>query len=132
MVRAGIVGGESDDLQEISILNRKLRWVGNQMTYEAGTKHGEIICDEMGLHQSSKGLSKRVVKETLADIKDPENNEELQMPEDRRYRAIGARKNYLSSDRIDLQFAGKDARRSMSKPTNGSWKRLKRLARYIY
>ena len=120
----GIVGGESDDLLEISILNRKLKWVGNQMTYEADMKHAEIICDEMGLHQSSNGLSKPVVKETLADIEDPENNEELQMPEDRRYRATGARTNYLSSDRIDLQFAANQACRSTSKPTNGELEAL--------
>ena len=41
------------------------------------------------------------------------------------------RPNYLSADRVDLQFAGKDVYRSMSEPFRLSWKALKRLGRYL-
>lgn len=127
----GVLGGEPGDLQEITILNRRLTWVGDVMTYEADPKHGEIICDELGLQRNSNGLVKAVVRETLEDIENLEDAEELNVSDGRRYRGITARANYLAQDRADLQYATKDACRSMSKPTIGSWKRLKRLARYI-
>ena len=47
------------------------------------------------------------------------------------FRASAARGNYLSADRIDIMFAGKEVCRSMSKPTEVSWKALKRLARFL-
>ena len=39
--------------------------------------------------------------------------------------------NYLSSDRFDLQFAGKELCREMSKPSQMSMVRMKRAARYL-
>ena len=48
-----------------------------------------------------------------------------------KYRAIVARGNYLSQDRSDIQFATKELSRAMARPTNGDWKKLKRLGRYL-
>ena len=39
----GILGGEPGDVQDITILNRKLTWKANEMKYEADPKHAEII-----------------------------------------------------------------------------------------
>ena len=47
------------------------------------------------------------------------------------YRAIVARLNYLSADRPDLAFAVKEVARTMSKPTEGCWERIKRIGRYL-
>ena len=47
------------------------------------------------------------------------------------FRAAAARGNYLSADRIDVMFAAKEVCRAMSKPTDTSWKALKRLARFL-
>ena len=48
-----------------------------------------------------------------------------------RYRALAARANYLAADRTDLLYSVKEICRSMSSPTVGSWKKLKRLGRYL-
>ena len=47
------------------------------------------------------------------------------------FRAIATRANYLSQDRIDLQFAAKEVCRFMSSPTEASQTALKRLGRYL-
>ena len=47
------------------------------------------------------------------------------------YRAIAARLNYLAQDRVDVQFAVKDAVKHMSKPAALDWLKLKRVARYL-
>ena len=48
------------------------------------------------------------------------------------YRAVVARANYLSSDRPELQFSGKEVCRWMSAPTDLSLAALKRLVRYVH
>jgi len=48
-----------------------------------------------------------------------------------KYRSLTARLNYMCSDRADIQFTVKELCRDMSAPTTLSWKRLKRLARYL-
>ena len=47
------------------------------------------------------------------------------------FRGSAARGNYLSADRIDIQFAAKEICRSMAFPTSLSWRALKRLSRYL-
>ena len=47
------------------------------------------------------------------------------------FRGSAARGNYLAADRIDGQFSCKEICRWMSKPTQQSWKALKRLCRYL-
>ena len=47
------------------------------------------------------------------------------------FRGSAARGNYLSADRIDIQYASKEICRSMSTPTDQSLKALKRLGRYL-
>ena len=47
------------------------------------------------------------------------------------YRAATARANYLGQDRPECQFATKEACRGMSCPTEGTFKGLKRLGRFI-
>ena len=47
------------------------------------------------------------------------------------YRALAARANYLSQDRVDIGFVVKELCRNMSKPRQSDWDRLKRLGRYL-
>ena len=47
------------------------------------------------------------------------------------YKALVARANYLAQDRSDIVFAVKELSRSMSAPTIGDMKALKRLSRYL-
>ena len=47
------------------------------------------------------------------------------------YRALAARCNYLSQDRPDISFASKELCRELSIPNLSSFKKLKRLVRYL-
>ena len=66
-------------------------------------------------------------KEWLKD----ENGEELNEKDKREYRGIAARANDLAMDRPDIQFATKEVCRGMARPTQGDWRKLKRLGRYL-
>ena len=48
-----------------------------------------------------------------------------------RFRGLAAICNYLAQDRVDIQFACKEASRIMAKPRCGDWQLLKRIARYL-
>ena len=50
----GILGGEPGDVEEITILNRKLTWRANEMKYEADPKHAEIIERGVGLDAGTR------------------------------------------------------------------------------
>ena len=47
------------------------------------------------------------------------------------FRGFAARANYLSADRIDLQFSAKAICRFMSARTDTSMRALKRMGRYL-
>ena len=47
------------------------------------------------------------------------------------YRALVARANYLSQDRLDIAFAVKELCRQMASPRVCDWNALKRLGRYL-
>jgi hypothetical protein len=47
------------------------------------------------------------------------------------FRGLAATANYLSSDRFDIQFASKELCREMSKPSQTSMVKAKRVARYL-
>ena len=60
-----------------------------------------------------------------------EEEEDLPATQITKYRMIAARANYLSTDRMDIQFAVKECCRGMAAPQIGHWNKLKRLARYL-
>ena len=47
------------------------------------------------------------------------------------FRGLSARMNFMSQDGPDLQFPIKVCSREMGSPKRGSWKRMKKLARYL-
>ena len=122
-------GGGCGEQEEITILNRKVRWVGNVIEYEADDKHAKILCNELGLADESNGLGLPIVKETLEDLQ--ADDDALNGIETTRFRGLAARANYLGQDRTDVQYAAKEICREMARPKNGSWKKLKRLGRYL-
>ena len=61
------------------------------------------------------------------DMDDPKVDEDQR----KKYRGVAARGNYLNSDRMDLQFAAKEACRQMAAPRQSGWSRMKRIARYL-
>ena len=112
-----------------------MRWTSEGLEYEADQRHAEIIVKEMGLETSS-GVNTPGTR-SPADARvhcgpgkqtDPK---ELSAEMSTKYRQLGARANYLATDRGDISFAAKEICRDMSAPTEASWAKLKRLARYL-
>ena len=64
----GVLGGEPGDQEEITILNRKLRWKGDTIEHEADEKHVKTICEELGLSKESKALACAIVKESISVV----------------------------------------------------------------
>jgi len=69
-----------------------------------------------------------------AEDSEEEESEEYHLlgtEESRRYRAITARLNYLAADRVDIQYAVKEAARGMSAPTKLGFTLLSKIGRYL-
>jgi hypothetical protein len=49
----------------------------------------------------------------------------------RRYRGVAAKANYLAGDRMDMQFAAKEACRQMAKPRESGHAEMKQIPRYL-
>ena len=64
-------------------------------------------------------------------IDDTEQKEELEGEMVTKYRALGARCNYLSMDRPDLAFATKEFCRKMAAPTSLDWSCLLRIVKHL-
>jgi hypothetical protein len=127
-VRA-MLGPEPSDDKQATILGRILRWGSTALTYEADPKHAELLIKGLGLEVDSAGVQMPCSVEHYA--LDGMESEALSREESSMYRQLAARANYLAQDRPDLQFAVKELCREMSSPTARSWKRLKRVARYL-
>ena len=95
------------------ILNRRLRWEDDEITYEADLEHVRKLVEGIGLLADSNGLEKPAIKEAVEDVGDLHWNEELDPDDARLFRALAARANYLSQDRADVQYAAKEACRHM-------------------
>ena len=126
----GLLGPEVDDEKEITILGRKLAWIGNKIEYEADPKHAKRIWEAAGLREGSSGLDGPIVRNEACMNAD-ETDKELNKEEATEFRAVAATVNFLAHDRADIQYAAKEACRDMAKPKRSSWLKLKRLARYL-
>ena len=67
----------------------------------------------------------------MGDVPEDNGGARLLSKEAIRYRAITARLNYMSSDRIDLRYATKESSRHMSLPGELHMNSLGRLGRYL-
>ena len=121
------LGPGAGDAKEMRVLNRVVTWHDDRVEYEADPRQAERLIEECGL-TGSNPMGTPGVKSTFQDHDADEGLEKsLHTP----FRGSAARSNYLSADRVDLQFAGKEVCRSMSEPTKLSWKALKRIGRYF-
>ena len=124
----GMIGHGRESKKEASILNRDLKWHDDHLEYRADPKHRKQIMEDMGVLEESKGLEASCSKEDEEDI---DGDEDLNKSESTAFRRTAARANYLAQDRTDIQFATMKSCKHMSKPRRSSWRRLKRLARYL-
>ena len=130
-VRARL-GPDIGDDKEATLLGRIIRWNSWGVSCEADPKHRNMVMEALGLEESSKSL---VAPGTKEDDKDDEQDfydeADCGSKTDTMFRAIAAKVNYMAADMPDIQFACKEVCREMSAPTGKSWKKLKRIGRYL-
>ena len=127
-VKTRILGASAGEDKEGRVLNRNIRITEDGWEYEPDQRHADIIVEAMGL-TGGKGVSTPTEEEKVWEEK--ANDEELEPEKATQFRKVGARANYLATDRPDIMYCVKEICRQMSMPTVGGWKRLKRLARYL-
>ena len=84
----GVLGGAWGDQREVTILNRRLRWEDDEITYEADPEHVRKLVEGIGLLADSNGLEKLAVKEAVEDVGDHHWDEELDPGDARLFRAL--------------------------------------------
>ena len=121
----GIIGPDAHDMKAITILNRIVEWTDDGIQYEADPRHVDLVIAELKL-EAAKGTGITGSRNTTL-----EEDVELGPEETTRYRSIGARLNFLSADRVDIQFACKKICRPMSAPRSSDWAKVRKLGRYL-
>ena len=125
----GVLGSGKRDVHEIEILGRNLTWTEEGLEYEGSDKHRRALLEGLGLNEESKAVNSAAMKPE--EIGQEEDTEVLDASEAKRFRSLAATLNYMSSDRSDVQCAAKEVCKMMAKPTQGSWKRLKKAGRCL-
>jgi hypothetical protein len=119
------LGCEEGDAKEVEVLGRRVRCTERGYEFEADPGHRSKVLEALGFGDNTKELS------VNGKVEEEKDETELQGAEATSFRAIAARLNYLSQDSPDIQFAAKEVCRDMSKPSVGSWRKLKVLARFL-
>ena len=131
----GRLGPEVGDDKSIGLLNRVISWTDAGIEYEPDQRHAELIIQQLGLKEGSKGVSSpgmpRPSKEEMAKKEAEGWDADLEGERATMYRSLVVRGNFLSQDRTDIQYAVKEACRGMSKPKVKDWMALERLGRYL-
>ena len=91
--------------------------------------HRQMVLDYFGLGEGSNEVVG--VNGEKSEEEQPGDEVDLEGKEATEFRAVAARVNYLSLDCPDLHFPVKQCSREMARPNKGSWRKLKRVARYM-
>ena len=75
------------------------------------------------VNEESKAVNSAAIK--------PEQINQEEAPETKRFRGLAATLNYMSSDGSDVQYVAKEVCTKKASPTRGSWKRLKKAGKYL-
>ena len=121
------LGPAPEDAKQARVLNRVITWFDDRIEYEADPRQAERLIDELGLTGASPVATPGVKLAYQEYTRDVALGPEMITP----FRGTAARANFLSADRIDLQFATKEVCRTMSAPTNLGWQAAKRIGRYL-
>ena len=98
------------------------------MELEPDQRHGELIVKYSGLDRKAKAVTSPGERRAFEDR---EEHLELDRSESKRYRAIIARANYMSTERSDVQYSVTELSRFMAIPRTCDWTNVKRLAGYL-
>ena len=122
----GILGPEQGDQKSIVVLGRVVDWRADELWWEADPRHVERILQVCGMVSGNPSVVPGV------KLQEEDGDEEELAGEDlTRYRSVVATANFISQDRPDVRFAVKELCREMARPTCASWRKLKKLARYL-
>ena len=128
-IKTQVLGPEEGQVKELKIFNRIATWNGSKgLTYEADPRHVEIKVEQLRLSEA-KPVATLGTKEEGTTQQD--SQEQLDVDQASKYRALVVRCNHLSPDRPDISYAVKELARHMSSPTKGNWAQHKRLGRYL-
>jgi hypothetical protein len=95
----GIMGSGRDEIKEVTILGRRLRWMDDCLEYEADPAHRKKIMEMEGVGERSKAAVSPAVREDGSV--EVWGAEELSWEEAREFRSGAASLNYLGLDRSD-------------------------------
>ena len=125
----GIMGSGNDEVKEVEILGRSVRWTTEGIEYEGDRRHRESLLKEEGLDEGSKPVVSPVERSEGR----PDGGDEVELvgEERRRFRSMAARLNYVGQDRSDVQYATRGVCAEMARPTEGGRKKVKRVIRYM-
>ena len=126
----GRLRGDEGDVQEIDLLGRVIKYHDWGLSWRADARHRKMILEHFGFDKGTQSLSKNGYNE---EDKDEGESEEHQLAEEEEtcFRALAARANYLAQDNPFIQFPTKEICRSMAKPREKDFDKLKKLARFL-
>ena len=100
----GRLGSGPDDAKELTVLNRVLRYTPEGFEYEADPRQAEKLLEELKLDGNCNGAATPGLKPLIEQLT---KDESLPTDAHTEFRGLAARANYLSADRIDLQFSAR-------------------------
>ena len=109
-------------------MNRVLRYTPQGFEYEADPQQTEKLLEGLKLDKGCNTAATPGLKPLIEQL---EKDCMLPTSAHTEFRGLAARANYLSADRIDLQFSAKEICRFMSSPAETSMAALKRMGRYM-
>ena len=123
LFEGGRVGPGPDDAKELTVLNRALCYTPDGFEYEADPRQAEKLL-EVSSDSNCNGAATPGLKPFIEQLFKDE-----QLPTDGQieFGGLAARANYLSADRIDLQFSAKEICRYMSSAIDTSMGARKRM-----
>ena len=129
----GRLGPDADDMKEIRVLNRVLRWTAQGIAYEADPRHAEILMT--GLLGASRPVTTPGTAAAKGGLEEEEGEAEEEIPlkgdDVGLFRSYAARANYLAMDRPELAYPAKELCRRMKEPVRGDLRALRRIAQYL-
>ena len=134
-----VLGPGRNQQREVRILNTVVKWSKHGIYYEADQRHSKIVVREMGL-ENAKTVPTAGAREEQKAASVPSAAQRVEVVEESRklgardaraFHGVAARCKYLAQDRVDLQYATKEASRCMAKPRPADWGLFKRLGRYL-
>ena len=149
-IKVETLGNGVGESKEIRVLNKIIRRTEDGVEMEADPRHAELVVRQLGLEEAKSSATPGVKTARFSSVRggdggeaskgwqdsmeaeeDAAGEEEMCAEDAKKYRGVVARLNYIAPERVDMQFAVKEAARSMAKPKVKDWNALVRLGKYL-